>query len=56
MSSPSETPELSEEELEAQEAERLPDREAMSVVAPRVVPGDEMPTDLVHGSETYPPT
>ena len=44
--------ELSDEELEAQRGEPLPDREVMTVIAPdgSSVPGFEMPSPIDDGS------
>ena len=52
MTKAKEPNELTQEELERQQAEQLPDREVMSVVTPQPVvatPPDVVPIDLVHG-------
>ena len=44
-----ESPELTEDELGSQQAEQLPDREAMSVVAPGIFTEPPIPLEPVPG-------
>ena len=46
---PRESPELTEDELRRQQAERLPDREAMSVLDPGLIKEPPIPLEPVPG-------